>query len=379
MKNTKVRVQQVIMTVGCLVFLVWVGIRGMNERAGETKDTSEKEETPLALTSEGVHVEPVTDEVIVVNQHYTTQAVAAPAVAIRADRAGELVQVKVDVNSRIEVGQEIALLRIAQGDTVGLGKAMRKAKEAKQQVKEQLDQLLAIDRGEDGSEAKEKYEKQYAAYNAAKKEAALSEEQVSNLTSPTQVIYQEKVIKANTAGIVTQVLVGAGRTIEVNQALLTLQQGQGKSVQIAVTSENYLLLRNHLKQTRARLVFQDQSTLQLPASVLESLTQQSINEDGKIVMNLNVSSISNIQGIRTLELSILNIPAKVMDEKALFTRDNTPYIWIVNAEHKAVATPVVVVKKEGGKVYVQKGNTDWNRVLVGDLKAVQEGDIFESK
>jgi len=28
-------------------------------------------------------------------------------------------------------------------------------------------------------------------------------------------------------------------------------------------------------------------------------------------------------------------------------------------------------------VYVQKGNADWNRVLVGDLKTVKEGDIVE--
>ncbi|WP_410879856.1 biotin attachment protein [Myroides sp. DW712] len=377
MKNTKVRVQQVMMTVGCLIFLVWVGIRGMKERVDETKDTPVEEKTQLAVISKNVHVQSVTDEVIVVNQSYATQIVAAPAIVIRADKAGELVQVKVDVHSRIEVGQEIAVLHVAQKDTVGLGQAMRKAKEAKQQVKEQLDQLLAIDRGEDATEAKEKYEKQYAAYTAAKKEAAMYEEQVNNFTSSTQVAYQEKAIKANTAGVVTQVLVGAGRTIEVNQALLTLQQEQGKSVQIAVTSENYLLVRNHLQQIRAKVVFQDQSSLQLPASVVASLTQQSINEEGKIVMSLNVASIPNIQDIQKLDLSIFNIPTKVVDEKSLFTREDTSYIWAVNAENKAVATPVVVVKKEAGKVYVQKGNTDWNRVLVGDLKEVKEGDTFD--
>lgn len=377
MKNTKVRVQQVIMTVGCLIFLVWVGIRGMNERAGKTNETHTKGEEELPLALGEVHVQPVADEVIVVNQSYTTQVVGAPAITLRSDKGGELMQVKVDINSQVEIGQEIALLRVPQGDTVGLGKAMRKAKEAKLQVKEQLDQLLAIDRGEEGLDAKEKYEKQYASYNAAKKEAAVYEDQVNNLTSASNVTYQEKAIKANVAGVVTQILVGAGRAIETNQALLTLQQGQGKSVQIAVTSENYLLVRNHLQQIRAKVVFQDDSSLQLPASVLASLTQQSINEEGKIVMNLNVSSIPNLQDIRKLELSILNIPAKVLDEKAVFTRENTPYIWTVNAENQAVATPVVIVKKEGGKVYVQKGNATWDRVLVGDLKEVKEGDVVE--
>jgi biotin carboxyl carrier protein len=377
MKNTKVRAQQIIMTVGCIVFLVWVGIRGMNERAGETKETNTTGEEQLPLASEGVQVQPVSEEVIVVNQTYATQMAPAPSIAIRADRGGELVQLKVDVNSRIEVGQEIALMRVTQGDTLGLGKATRKAKEAKQVVKEQLEQLLAIDRGEDGTEAKDKYEKQYEAYNTAKKEAAVYEEQINKITSSANVVAVEKAIKATSAGVVKQILVGAGRTIEVNQPLLMLQQGQAKSVQIAVTSENYLLLRNHLQQTRAKVVFQDQSALQLPASVLESFTQQSINEDGKIIMALNVSSIPNIQDIRKLDLSILNIPTKVLDEKALFTRDNTTYIWTVNEANLAEATPVVVVKKEGGKAYVQKGNATWNRVLVGDLKTVKEGDTFE--
>lgn len=377
MKNTKVRAQQIIMTVGCIVFLVWVGIRGMNERAGETKETNTTGEEQLPLASEGVQVQPVSEEVIVVNQTYATQMAPAPSIAIRADRGGELVQLKVDVNSRIEVGQEIALMRVTQGDTLGLGKATRKAKEAKQVVKEQLEQLLAIDRGEDGTEAKDKYEKQYEAYNTAKKEAAVYEEQINKITSSANVVAVEKAIKATSAGVVKQILVGAGRTIEVNQPLLMLQQGQAKSVQIVVTSENYLLLRNHLQQTRAKVVFQDQSALQLPASVLESFTQQSINEDGKIIMALNVSSIPNIQDIRKLDLSILNIPTKVLDEKALFTRDNTTYIWTVNEANLAEATPVVVVKKEGGKAYVQKGNATWNRVLVGDLKTVKEGDTFE--
>lgn len=377
MKNTKVRAQQIIMTVGCIVFLVWVGIRGMNERAGETKETNTTGEEQLPLASEGVQVQPVSEEVIVVNQTYATQMAPAPSIAMRADRGGELVQLKVDVNSRIEVGQEIALMRVTQGDTLGLGKATRKAKEAKQVVKEQLEQLLAIDRGEDGTEAKDKYEKQYEAYNTAKKEAAVYEEQINKITSSANVVAVEKAIKATSAGVVKQILVGAGRTIEVNQPLLMLQQGQAKSVQIVVTSENYLLLRNHLQQTRAKVVFQDQSALQLPASVLESFTQQSINEDGKIIMALNVSSIPNIQDIRKLDLSILNIPTKVLDEKALFTRDNTTYIWTVNEANLAEATPVVVVKKEGGKAYVQKGNSTWNRILVGDLKTVKEGDAFE--
>ncbi|WP_060873154.1 efflux RND transporter periplasmic adaptor subunit [Myroides odoratus] len=377
MKNTKVRAQQIIMTVGCIVFLVWVGIRGMNERAGETKETNTTGKEQLPLASEGVQVQPVSEEVIVVNQTYATQMAPAPTLAMRADRGGELIQLKVDVNSRIEVGQEIALMRVMQGDTIGLGKATRKAKEAKQVVKEQLEQLLAIDRGEDGTEAKDKYEKQYEAYNTAKKEAAAYEEQITKITSSANAVAVEKTIKATSAGIVKQILVGAGRTIEVNQPLLLLQQGQAKSVQIAVTSENYLLLRNHLQQTRAKVVFQDQSALQLPSSVLESFTQQSINEDGKIIMTLNVSSIPNIQDIRKIELSILNIPTKVLDEKALFMRDNTPYIWTVNQANSVEAIPVVVVKKEGGKVYVQKGNTAWNRVLVGDLKTVKEGDIVE--
>lgn len=377
MKNTKVRAQQIIMTVGCIVFLVWVGIRGMNERAGETKETNTTGEEQLPLASEGVQVQPVSEEVIVVNQTYATQMASAPSITMRADRGGELVQLKVDVNSRIEVGQEIALMRVTQGDTLGLGKAMRKAKEAKQVVKEQLEQLLAIDRGEDGTEAKDKYEKQYEAYNTAKKEAAVYEEQINKITSSANVVAVEKAIKATSAGVVKQILVGAGRAIEVNQPLLMLQQGQAKAVQIAVTSENYLLLRNHLQQTRAKVVFQDQSALQLPASVLESFTQQSINEDGKIIMTLNVSSIPNIQDIRKLDLSILNIPTKVLDEKALFTRDNTTYIWTVNEDNLVEATPVVVVKKEGGKAYVQKGNASWNRVLVGDLKTVKEGDTFE--
>ncbi|QQU02397.1 biotin attachment protein [Myroides odoratus] len=377
MKNTKVRAQQIIMTVGCIVFLVWVGIRGMNERAGETKETNTTGEEQLPLASEGVQVQPVSEEVIVVNQTYATQMASAPSITMRADRGGELVQLKVDVNSRIEVGQEIALMRVNQGDTLGLGKATRKAKEAKQVVKEQLEQLLAIDRGEDGTEAKDKYEKQYEAYNTAKKEAAVYEEQINKITSSANVVAVEKAIKATSAGVVKQILVGAGRAIEVNQPLLMLQQGQAKAVQIAVTSENYLLLRNHLQQTRAKVVFQDQSALQLPASVLESFTQQSINEDGKIIMTLNVSSIPNIQDIRKLDLSILNIPTKVLDEKALFTRDNTTYIWTVNEANLVEATPVVVVKKEGGKAYVQKGNASWNRVLVGDLKTVKEGDTFE--
>lgn len=377
MKSTKVRAQQIIMTVGCIGFLVWVGFRGMNERQGSTKHTDTVETKQVPLATGGTHIKEISEEIVVVNQTYSTTMASLPLQTIRASQEGEVVQVKIDVNSRIEVGQEIAVLRVAQGDTTGLSKATRKVKESQQHVKEQLDQLLAIDRGEEGTEAKDKYEKQYTQYNEAKKELAGYEEKIKRITTSPALTYVEKTIKSNQTGIVKQVLVGAGRVIEVNSPLFTLQNGQTQVVQIEVTSENYLLLRDHLQQVRAHLVFQDQSTYQLPATVIATLNQKSISEEGKIRMTLDVSSIPNRQDIRNLVLSILNIPTKVFDENAIFMRDNTAYIWTLNEENEAVATPVVIVKKENGKVYVHKGNAAWNHIIVGDLSAVTEGQKFE--
>lgn len=376
MKSKKVRAQQIIMTVGCIGFLVWVGFRGMNERQGNAKehDTTAKQ---LPLAAEGVHVQESSEKIIEVNQTYATTMAALPFRAIRSTQSGELVQLKVDVNSRIEVGQEIAVLRMAQGDTLGLGKATRKVKDAKIYVKEQLDLLLAIDRGEDGTKAKENYEKQYALYNEAKNTLANYEEQVTKLTSSSHVTYVETGIKANEAGVVKQVLVGAGRKVESNQPLLNIQNGQAQSIQIEVTSEDYLLVRDHLSQIKAALVFQDQSTYFLPPAVITTLNQKSISEEGKIIMTLDASSIPNRQDIRKLTLSIPNIPVKVFDEKAVFMRGTTAYIWTLNETNTVVATPVVIVKKEAGQVYVHKGNTPWTRVLVGNLAEVKEGEEFK--
>lgn len=379
MKNTKVRAQQILMTVGCIVFLVWVGIRGMNERKGDTKETDTAVEK-LSLASEGVQVQHTTEEIVVVNQVYATQIAQLPSMYIRADKAGELVQLKVDINSRIEMGQEIALLRVAKADTIGLGNLNRKVKVAKQNVKDKLEQLLAIDRGEEGGDAKEKYEKQYALYNEAKKELAEYERQENKLTTSSPVKYVETTIKAPKEGIVKQVLVGAGRPIELNQPLLTIQSGASKVVQIEVTSENYLLVRNHLPQVRAKVIFKDNSSYQLPASVVASLNQKSISEDGKIRITFDVSAIPNIADIQKMELSILNIPTKVLDERALFMRGDTAYIWTLGEENRLEATPVNVVKKEKGKIYVQNSNvTIWNRVLVGDLRGIKEGEKLVEK
>ncbi|MBB1138984.1 efflux RND transporter periplasmic adaptor subunit [Myroides sp. WP-1] len=376
MKNRKVRAQQIIMTVGCIGFLVWVGLRGMNERQGNNKSTDTTTSKALSLVSEGVRVEPATDEIVVVNQSYPTQISTAPSFSVLADQSGELVQVMVDVNSRIEVGQDVALLRVAvtQGDTLGLGKATKKVKDAKQHVKEQLELLLAIDRGEEGTAAKENYEKQYASYNEAKKTLTSYEEQVNKISSSTQQKYVEHTIKAKQTGTVKQVLVGAGNSINQKQPLLTMQAGQSQAVQIQVTSENYLLLRNYANQLKGSLLFKDESTYALPNSVLATLNQKSINEEGNIVMTLNVASIPNRQDIQKLTLSVLNVPTRVFNEKAIFMRDNTAYVWTVNEEDRITAVPVMIVKNENEKVYVQRGNTPWNRVLVGDLTQVKEGD-----
>ena len=377
MKNKKVRAQQIIMTVGCIGFLVWVGFRGMNERQGMII----KEETttkPLPPAEDEVRIQEIVEKTIEVNQTYTTALAPTPLRLLRSNQSGELILLKVDVNDRIEVGQEIAMLRVAQGDTLGLGKAMRKVKDAKIHVKQQLDLLLAIDRGEDGTEAKEKYEVQYAHYTEAKNTLAHCEGQVAKLTSSSHVTYVETAIKATEAGVVRQVLVGAGRKIENNQPLLSILNGQSQLIQIEATSEDYLLVRDHLAQTKATLVFQDQSTYELPQTVLSTLTQKSISEEGKIIMTLNASSIANREAIRQLTLRIPNIPVKVLDEKAIFMRDTTTYIWTLNEANTVVATPVVPVKKEGGKVFVHKGNATWNRVLVGNLAEVKEGEPFPS-
>ncbi|MGG5600909.1 biotin attachment protein [Myroides sp. C8-3] len=375
MKNKKVRAQQIIMTVGCIGFLVWVGFRGMNERQGMII----KEETttkPLPPAEDEVRIQEIVEKTIEVNQTYTTALAPTPLRLLRSNQSGELILLKVDVNDRIEVGQEIAMLRVAQGDTLGLGKAMRKVKDAKIHVKQQLDLLLAIDRGEDGTEAKEKYEVQYAHYTEAKNTLAHCEGQVAKLTSSSHVTYVETAIKATEAGVVRQVLVGAGRKIENNQPLLSILNGQSQLIQIEATSEDYLLVRDHLAQTKATLVFQDQSTYELPHTVLSTLTQKSISEEGKIIMTLNASSIANREAIRQLTLRIPNIPVKVLDEKAIFMRETTAYIWTLNEANTVVATPVVPVKKEGGKVFVHKGNATWNRVLVGNLAEVKEGEPF---
>ncbi|MDM1407600.1 biotin attachment protein [Myroides sp. DF42-4-2] len=375
MKNKKVRAQQIIMTVGCIGFLVWVGFRGMNERQGMII----KEETTTKLlppAEDEVRIQEIVEKTIEVNQTYTTALAPTPLRLLRSNQSGELILLKVDVNDRIEVGQEIAMLRVAQGDTLGLGKAMRKVKDAKIHVKQQLDLLLAIDRGEDGTEAKEKYEVQYAHYTEAKNTLAHCEGQVAKLTSSSHVTYVETAIKATEAGVVRQVLVGAGRKIENNQPLLSILNGQSQLIQIEATSEDYLLVRDHLAQTKATLVFQDQSTYELPHTVLSTLTQKSISEEGKIIMTLNASSIANREAIRQLTFRIPNIPVKVLDEKAIFMRETTAYIWTLNEANTVVATPVVPVKKEGGKVFVHKGNATWNRVLVGNLAEVKEGEPF---
>jgi len=57
-------------------------------------------------------------------------------------------------------------------------------------------------------------------------------------------------------------------------------------------------------------------------------------------------------------------------------RGTTAYIWTLNEANIVVATPVVIVKKEAGQVYVHKGNTPWTRVLVGDLAEIKEGEVF---
>ncbi|MGG5507656.1 MULTISPECIES: biotin attachment protein [unclassified Myroides] len=380
MKNRKVRAQQILMTVGCIGFLVWVGIRGMNERQGNDKSTDTTTAKTLSLVSEDVRVEPTTEEIVVVNQSYSTQISAAPYFSILADQGGELVQVTVDINSRVEVGQAIALLRVAvaQGDTLGLGKATKKVKDAKEHVKDQLELLLSIDRDEEGNEAKENYEKQYALYNEAKKVLSNYEEQVNKISS-SQLKYVEQPIKARQAGTVKQVLVGAGSAISLNQPLLKMQAGQSQTVQIEVTSDNYLLLRNYAKQLKATLVFNDESTYDLPSSVLATLTQKSINEEGHIVMTLNAASIPNKKDIQILTLRIPNVPTRVFDEKAIFMRDNTAYVWTVNEEDLATAVPVMIVKNEKGKVYVQQGNTSLNRVLLGDFTQVKEGEKFTAE
>ena len=373
MKNRKVRAQQIIMTVGCMGFLVWVGIRGMNERQGKDKSVDTVEMESLSLASEGLRIEQTTDEIVTVEQTYPTQMRAAAFLTLYTDQAGEIMHLSVDVNSSVEVGQEIAILRTTQRDTLGLGKATKRVKEAKQHVKEQLDLLLTIDRGEEGVDAKEKYDRQYDLYNEAKKTLTNYEEQVNNINT-SQVKTVERPILAKQKGIVKQILVGAGRAVEANQPLLSMQGSQAQTLQIQVSSENYLFIRNYLPQAKGDLIFKDESRYALPASVLATLSQKSISEEGQIIMTLNAASISNKQDIRKLALSIFQVPTRVFDEKAIFMRDNTAYIWTLNAEDEAEAIPVSIVKREKGKAYVQLGTSSWNRVLVGDLTTVKEGE-----
>lgn len=374
MKNRKVRAQQIIMTVGCIGFLVWVGIRGMNEHADTTKETHTDAVKESALTSHELKAKRAREEVIVVSQVYTTTVLPGPSASIRASREGELLQLKVDINSRIEVGQEIALMRIAQADTVGLGAISKKAKVAEREVKTRLDQLLNIDRGEEGTDAKARYTQQYDLYNEAKKELAVYEDQIRKITAHVQ--YTEVPLKAQSAGVVKQILVGAGRTIENNQPILLLHGVTSKVIQMETTSERYLLLRDHLKEVTANLIFKDGSTLQLPTSILATLRQKAINEEGKIQMLLDMESIPNVQDIQKIEFRIPNISTQVIPELALFTKEGTTHIWTLKEDNSMDETPVIVVKTDQGKAYIQKGTAVWNHVLVGDFTSAKEGEPF---
>jgi len=202
MKVTKVRLQQIIMTAGCVVFLVWVGIRGQREN-GKTTSAPEAQAQTIQKPTQW-HVQPVKEQVITVEQVFDVRIVNYPQIAVRSTYAGEVQSVKATVDTWVVAGTPLVELKLNENNGVISVESENILKYAEQMLKEKQEQLQRFTTQDDeGAEEKLKQYKQE--YNQAKADLELAMRYVkTEAKNGTQMIVAPK------SGKIQEILVSQG-------------------------------------------------------------------------------------------------------------------------------------------------------------------------
>lgn len=373
MKVTKIRLQQTLMTAGCIVFLVWVGIRG--QRVVESdKSTDKKEEVVKAKSSLGLSVQTIKDEVITMDKVYEVRILNYPQLIVRSTQSGEISTIKVEENSWVEAGT--TLLELKGKNLDGENQSEEEiVKYAELIVKEKLEQLQQFNQLENRENQQEKLKQYTQEYNQAKSDLELAIRYLKN----SQANGVNKTVVATKSGAVQRILVHVGDKVETNQPLIETRNTKSKLMQLSMSSEEYLLMRDNLNIVKAIAISEDHSRLDLPTKVLQTLSQRSINENGEIDVFLDLGTITNADKIVKVEFAIPQIEVKVVPSSSIEVLDGMNYVWMVDQQNKMLRTPVVVVKKAKNNAYIRVGKDNYNKVLVGDLSSAKEGEVFSAK
>lgn len=364
MKVTKVKLQQIIMTAGCVVFLVWVGIKGQH------KDEKDAIKTPVEVVEKKTEwsVESVKDDQITVKQVFDIRIVNYPKIIVRSSNYGEVLNIKTELDTWVIAGDPLLEIKIEeQSETINTESEniIKYAEKVVKEKQEKLDRFM-----DEQNDMEEERLKQYKKeYNQAKADLELAMRYAKS-----ESIARTRLIKAPKSGKVTEILVEQGDKVEKDKPLIYIRNTESKLMQLSISTEQYLLFRDGLNKIRAVAILKDQSRVELPASVLATMSQRAINEEGEIDVFLDLGAMPRMEEIKRVEFSLPNVAVKVIPKAAVIQMDGTSYVWMVNEKNEMIKTPVNVVNKNDESCFVIKGKQNYNKVLLGDLSKAKEGE-----
>ncbi len=360
MKVTKVRLQQIIMTAGCVCFLVWIGILGQQKSENEaTKKTVE-----IVEENTEWNVQLVEDKQITVDQVFDVHIVNYPQVVVYSNNFGEVITIKTELNTWVVAGTPLVEIKIEEQRGIFSNESENLIKYAKQVANEKHEQLQRFIAEKNDNE-EERLKQHNEEYNQAKSDLELAMRYAKS---------EVLLITAPKAGRITEILVQKGDKVEINQPLIYTRNTQSKLMQFSISSEQYVLFRDGLDKIHAMAILEDHSRVELPSSVLATMSQRAINEEGKIDVFLDLGSMFHTGEITRVEFSLPKVAVKVVPKVAVIKMEGTSYVWMVNNQNEMIKTPVNVVKENSESCFVIIGKENYNKVLLGDFNKAKEGE-----
>lgn len=282
---------------------------------------------------------------------------------------GRVISRSVEIGDRVEPGQQIAQLDSTQQEL-----AVRTAEANLASVQAQLNNLLAVEQRqqtllEQNNISPAVFESARQARRAGQSSLAQAQAQLNK----AQEQFSNTTLRAENAGLVTEILVEPGQTVAIGQAIVTGVQPEIREAVISVIESEGQGLQ---VGTKFNIAKQLDPGVSVPGTVRE-ISPQADPTTRTVAVRI---AMEDPAGMFRLGSTVVAIRADVdrlglvAPATSIFTDDGSQALWVVDVASGSVTKRTVVAEKRAsGDFIIREGLAEGEVVVTAGVGSLEEG------
>lgn len=351
MKTNKIVVKQIVMTVLAIGFLGYVGYNGYLKN---------KVDDELLDTTTSNIVATVTLEQVDIDRVFPASSKKGSLIPVYADREGSVKRLVVSDGQQIQKGD---LLLSLSSNMLSESQLARREESSEyiNGLKELLKKLAESGTSNqyEGNTIEDHQQRQKNVEEALARAEVNHGMLLSELNSVN--------IYATSNGIIQDIKISnENNTVAKGSILMQIKPFQTKDIEFKIKNNDYRFILDNISKASVLILNKEKESLVLTANEISNIKASGLEgeNDDYINLSLNSKALYSAFKVDQVKWTFKNVAVLTIPTKAIFTEDNSKFVWKVNQDGVKEKTQVSVVTSEGEKSYIRKGLKEGD-VIVG--------------